>query len=113
MSLLLPLLAIIGVLGVGRFLLRSAFALVKQLLESYVARTVADARAKRGDLTGLHESSELRRQQRPLKLRRWSEFLGLLALILIPPLTPYMLMVYATYIVFWIPSLHSRGKLAP
>ena len=110
MNILLPLLAVVGVLGVGRFLLRSALQLVKHTVEGYVVRTVADAQAQRGDLTALTEANQVRRQQQRLRYRRWGEFLGLLALILVPPLTTYMLMIYATYVVFWIPSLRARKR---
>ena len=109
-SILLPLLAVVGVLAVGRFLVRSALGLARHTLEGYVLKTVADAQAQRGDLTALNEAKQLRRQQQTLRFRRWGEFLGLLALILVPPLTAYMLMIYAVYNVFWIPSLRSRAS---
>ena len=107
MRMLLTLLAVIGALGVLRLLTRSAFALARQKLESYVLRTVAQTRAQAGDLTALNEANELARQHQRLRRRLWGEFLGLVALLLVPTVTPYMLHIYTVYNAFWLLPLRT------
>ena len=110
MSILLPLLAIAGVLGVGRFLLKAAFAVARNKLEHYVTSTVATTRAQQGDLTALTEAREGLKAQQRRHYRAKFEMVGLAALLLVPALTPYTLMTYAFYNVFWIPALHARVR---
>ena len=103
------ILAVAGFIAVARRLLRSLLRALTRTADVVIAREHAATRAQRGDLTGLQEATNARSAA---KRRRYVE-LGLLSvwagLLLVPPLTPWPYLLYASYSLLWLlPRRKSR-----
>ena len=96
------LLAAAGVIAVVLRLLRALFASLHGGVEAFLAKDVADTRARRGDLTGLDDArlaADVARRRRLLALGAASLWLGLL---LVPTLTPWPAPLSAVYSLLWL-----------
>jgi hypothetical protein len=96
---------LLSVAGFAAVALRAASALLNALrggVESFLARDLAAVRARRGDLTGLQEAAELRGMARRHRLLALTAFSMWVALLVVPPLTPWPELLYATYSLLWL-----------
>jgi hypothetical protein len=96
------LLAAAGVIAVMLRLLRAFFAALRGGVDTFLAHDVADTRAQRGDLTGVDDArgaARLARRRRLLALGTASVWIGLLV---VPTLTPWPALLYASYSLLWL-----------
>jgi len=100
-----PLLLFLAVLGVGAILLRLMGALLGlglTAVEASAASSLAEASARRGDLTGMMERKEagLALRRRRLRAAGWvAVYLGLLV---VPPIADVARFVYAAAAGLWL-----------
>jgi len=102
MSTGIMLLAIAGAIAVVLRLVRALFIALRGGVDAFLASDVADARAQRGDLTGIEDAREAgrsARRRRMLALGAASVWLGLLVF---PTLTPWPQLLYACYALLWL-----------
>ncbi|HSK19073.1 MAG TPA: hypothetical protein VK912_08030 [Longimicrobiales bacterium] len=102
MSTAIMLLAVAGVIAVLLRLLRSLFATLRGGVDVFLAHDVADTRAQRGDLTGVDDAkaaAAVARRRRLFALGTASLWIGLL---IVPMLTPWPSLLYATYSLLWL-----------
>lgn len=111
MSLLVVVLAVIGFVAVALRVVLAILGLLRRGVDRYLADSVADVRARRGDLTGMDEA---RVEEQGARRALFSAFaiLSFWALLLIAPaLTPWPRTIYAAYSVFWLlPSGFARVR---
>jgi hypothetical protein len=110
MTFLLNLLAFFGVLAILGGCIRSALRLLRGGVESYVAGAVANARAGRGDLSGLNAAREWSAASRAAK--RWfaAHALGWLGLLIVPLFTPWTAEIYAASALLWLRPRRRRPE---
>jgi hypothetical protein len=111
MSTAIMLLAAAGVIAVVLRLLRALFASLRGGVDAFLASDVAETRAQRGDLTGLDDArvaAVIARRRRFVALGTASMWVGLL---IVPTLTPWPSLLYATYSLLWL--LPRRTRHAP
>jgi hypothetical protein len=104
----LTLLSILGVLAVALRLGRSLLRAIGRSAEGVAAGQAVDARAQRGDLTGMAEATEWRRLA---ARRRWRALTtsGMWAALLVgPAYTSWTLPIYAAYALLWVWDLIAR-----
>ena len=100
-----PLLYILAFAGVSALLLRIAralFVLLHRSGQAWLAGEVANRRQEHGDLTGLSEFAE---RERTARIARRNAAVGLvfwLALLLVPPFTPWTIRIYAACALLWL-----------
>jgi hypothetical protein len=101
MDSVLLVLSIVGIAAVLRHILSASSLLLRRGLDAYLAGQIAGVRANRGDLTGLSDAEGARAEAR--RLRRRAVFLMALwiALLVVPPLTPWPELLYASYTILW------------
>jgi hypothetical protein len=101
MDIVLLILAIGGIAAVLRHILTASSKLLRRGLDAYLAGQIADVRANRGDLTGLSDAQDARVRAR--RLRRGALFMMAVwvALLVVPPLTPWPELLYASYTILW------------
>jgi len=101
MSTVLFVLAVFGVLGLLRQVGVAGFGLLRRGVEVYLTSGVEETHARRGDITALREAEGARQ----LAWRaRWVAGLRLgfaVALLVIPPLTPWPRLLYAASSILW------------
>jgi hypothetical protein len=96
---------LLSVTGFAAVALRAAAALLNALrggAESFLARDLAEIRARRGDLSGLQEATELRKVARQRRMVALGAFSMWVVLLMVPPLTPWPELLYATYSLLWL-----------
>jgi hypothetical protein len=96
---------LLSVVGFAAVALRAASALLNVFrggVESFLARDLAGIRARRGDLTGLQEAAELRGVARRHRMVALGAFSMWVVLLVVPPLTPWPELLYATYSLLWL-----------
>jgi hypothetical protein len=96
---------ILAVAGVAAVLVRagsSAFRALRGGVDAFLARDAADARAQRGDLTGLADAAEVRAAARRRRMFFLAAFGFWLGLLVVPPLTPWPRFLYAVYSLLWL-----------
>lgn len=108
---ILKLVALFGILALVRRIARATVPVARGAIEGYLLRTVAQTQAQRGDLTGILEARERRAVQRPARLRAWGILLGWLALLVVPPFTQFVLMIYAVCALLWLVPHHRRARV--
>lgn len=105
------ILAVAGVLAVLLRAARALFALLRGGADAVIAREVAAARLRRGDITGLQDATAARAEAR----RRRYSALGVLfiwaGLLVVPALTPWPAALYASYSLLWL--LPRRTRIFP
>jgi hypothetical protein len=101
MSTVLLILAAFGVLGLVRQAAVAGFGLLRRGVEVYLTSGVEETHARRGDITALREAEGARQLAR--RARRIAGLrLGLaVALLVIPPLTPWPRLLYAASAILW------------
>jgi hypothetical protein len=107
------LLAVAGVIAVALRLFRSLFMSLRGGVDAFIARDMADVRARRGDLTGVDDaraSAALARRRRMIAFGTASVWLGLL---IVPTLTPWPTLLYAGYSVLWLIPRGARRAPQP
>ncbi len=105
---LLVLLSVAGVMAVlirlGRALLRAA----GRSAEHVAAGQALDARAQRGDLTGMAEASQWRKAAGRRRLRAVTTAGVWLALLAVPAYTSWTRVIYASYALLWVVDVAAR-----
>jgi hypothetical protein len=98
----LQLLAIAGFAAVA---LRAVIALLASLrrgIDVFLARDLADTRRQRGDLTGVTDAAAARAAASRRRFLALGFFFLWAGLLVIPPLTPWPMMLYGSYCVLWL-----------
>jgi hypothetical protein len=108
MRFVLALLAIAGFAAVVRQLAVAALRALRGGLNAFLLSEVANTRAQRGDVTGLVEARETKRNLRGARLRELAALLLWLAALVVPPLTRWPLHIYAAYSALWLLALIRR-----
>ncbi|MBX6363649.1 MAG: hypothetical protein IRZ00_07260 [Gemmatimonadetes bacterium] len=111
MSPLLTFLAVVGGAAVAWRALRALLRIARFAVDRVVAGETAEARAQRGDLTGMAEASEWKREAGRLRRRAFATFAFWVVLLLAPPLTPWGALLYAAYAPLWLVHLTPFGRL--
>jgi hypothetical protein len=102
MNIVIALLAAAGIAAVVLRALSALFRALRGGVDSFLARDLAEVRARRGDLTGVSDAAEQRRaahRYRMFALLSAAVWIGLLA---VPPLTPWPAFLYAVYALLWL-----------
>lgn len=102
----LMILAVIGFAALVWQFAQAGFAVVRRILEAFVAREYATLRAREGDLTGLAEAE---RRAATARGARWGAIGRLVlwgGLLAAPVFTPWMLEIYAACSLLWL--VHAR-----
>jgi hypothetical protein len=108
----LVILAVLGFVAALLRLLRAAFGALRHGVDEYVAREAAEARARRGDLTGMAEAQTLNRGARRARIRALAFAAFWLVLLVAPPFTPWARELYAACSLLWLFPL-ARPALRP
>lgn len=106
----LLLLAFLGFAAVVVRCVRTALDAVRQGVDAFLARDVAETRARRGDITGWEEAEGWAIRARRARHRAVAGTIFWLVLLVAPPLllrSPVPL--YAGYSVFWLLRGHGNG----
>jgi hypothetical protein len=109
MNALIVLLAVVGVLAVSRRLLGSVFRLLGRGVDAFLAEEATTLTARRGDLTGLHEAESRGRAARRARLRAGLDLTLWVALLAVPPFTPWPALLYAAYAPLWLGHARLRS----
>ncbi len=104
----LTVLAVLAFLAVLLRLARSLLRAIGRSAERVVAGQALDARAQRGDLTGMAEAGEWRRAAGQKRIRAFTTVALWAALLVVPPYTSWTRIVYAAYSLLWVASLITR-----
>jgi hypothetical protein len=102
---------LLAVAGFAAVALRAGLALFGALrggVDAFLARDLAEVRARRGDLTGLEEAAGARSVARRRRLLALSIFTMWVGLLVVPSLTPWPLFLYASYSLLWLVPRRSR-----
>jgi hypothetical protein len=113
MNTAVQLLAIAGFAAAALRAGSALFAALRSGADSFLARELAATRGQRGDLTGVADASALRavaRRRRMLALGVFSVWAGLL---LVPTLTPWPVLLYASYSLLWLVPRRGRRPRDP
>jgi hypothetical protein len=109
----LVILAVLGFVAALVRLLRAALGALRHGVDEYVAREAAEARARRGDLTGMAEAQTWNRGARRARIRALALVALWLALLIAPAFTPWARELYAACSLLWLfprvrPALRPR-----
>jgi hypothetical protein len=109
MRLLGLVLAAFGAFAVGLRVMRALFRLLFRGVDAFLAGSVEEVRAQRGDLSGMHDARHQAMLARRRRLRAAASLCLWTALLVVPPLTPWPLPMYAAYSLLWLlPSPRAR-----
>ncbi len=112
MRALLLLLAVLGVLALLRRMAGALFLLLGRAAEGVVARQSLEARAQRGDLTGVAEASAWRQQSRRRRRLALLTSGAWAALLVAPVFTSWTLVIYSACSLLWVlPPIRRRADL--
>jgi len=109
-----PLVYLLAALGISAVLLRAgraAFLLLWRGVDAYMTGETRQVRARRGDITGMADAARahaVARRRRAGAIARLAFWIALLA---VPPFTPWTAALYATYAALWL--LPRRPLLRP
>jgi hypothetical protein len=98
-------LTILAAAGIAAVILRSGASLLRTLhggADAFFARDLADARAQRGDLSGMEDAAVARSKARRRRMFALGAFGFWLGLLMVPPLTPWPRFLYAVYSLLWL-----------
>lgn len=104
------ILAILGGLAVAGRAARALFRLLQRGADAFLAGETEEVRARRGDLTGMTDARQHASLAKRERLRAAGALCLWTALLLVPPLTPWPLPMYAAYSLLWLlprPGLHT------
>jgi hypothetical protein len=100
-----PVLYILAFAGVSALLLRigrALFVLLHRAGQAWLAGEAASRRHEHGDITGLVEAAERERMARLGRRIATTELILWLALLIVPPFTPWTREIYAACALLWI-----------
>jgi hypothetical protein len=100
------LLAVLGVAAVLLRLVRAALWALRGGVDAFLAGDVAETRAQRGDLTGLADAEAEREVARRRRMIAAGSLFLWGGLLIVPPLTPWPAMLYASYSLLWLLPHH-------
>ena len=107
-------LQILAIAGFAAVALRAVIALLASLrrgVDVFLARDLADTRRQRGDITGVTDAAEARAAASRRRFLALSFFFLWAGLLIIPSLTPWPTILYASYCVLWLlPRRRSPGR---
>lgn len=111
MEFLLVVMAVFGFLGAARLAGRALFRLLTRGAETFITSEVRQTHARRGDITALQASDAAYAVARRRRLEATALFAGSVALLAIPPFTPWTAVLYACYLPLWFarPRSHRKG----
>jgi hypothetical protein len=89
-------------------LLRALVRAVGRSAEHVAAGQALDARAQRGDLTGMAEASEWRKAAGRRRVRAVTTAGVWLALLIVPAYTAWTRVIYACYAALWLVDVLAR-----
>jgi hypothetical protein len=112
MSLILGILAALGVLALLAATFRASLRLLRGGVETFIAGEIANVRAGRGDLSGLDAAREWRASSRAARRLYAGQALGWLVLLIAPMFTPWTTEVYAACAALWLVPRRRRGRPA-
>ncbi len=109
----LIILAVLGFIAVLVRLVRAAFGALRHSVDTFLAREAVEARARRGDLTGMAEAQNWNRGARRARIRSFVIVALWLAGLIAPAFTPWARELYAAYSLLWLfarprPALRPR-----
>jgi hypothetical protein len=110
METLLRVAAVLGVLVALSQVGRTGWRLLRGGVELLVAGEMARTRARRGDLTGMEEAEREMHSARRVRIRAGGELAGWVALLAVPPFTPWTLHIWAAVALFWIVFRLAAGE---
>ncbi|CAN5710601.1 hypothetical protein BH23GEM10_BH23GEM10_11500 [soil metagenome] len=96
---------LVAVAGFAAVALRAVGALllvVRFAVDAFLARDLADARARRGDLTGVSDAAGARALARRRRLAAVGALCTWGSLLIVPPLTSWPTLLYASYSLLWL-----------
>ena len=102
MEFLLLILAVFGFFGAVRLAGRSLLRLVTRGAETFITSGVLQTHARRGDITALQASETAYADARRRRLGATATFAASVALLAIPPFTPWTTTLYACYVPLWL-----------
>lgn len=95
------LLAVLGGIAVARRAAASLLRLAHRGVDAFVAGEIEEVRARRGDLTGLQDAQQDVRHARGARQRAAAALCLWAGLLVVPPLTPWPIPMYAAYSLLW------------
>lgn len=98
----LLLLSIAGAAAVALRVLASVIRAFRGGLEAWVARDIADTRRHRGDITGSQDALTSRAAAHRRRMFALGIALMWVLLLVVPPLTPWPRLLYASYSLLWL-----------
>lgn len=119
LDLLIAFLAVLGVIAITLRLIGSLLGFGLTAVEASASRTLAEASARRGDLTGMMERREAAVALRRRRLRAVARLSLWLGLLIVPPVLGVGRIVYAVASVLWLMRLPrvrvqvARGRSEP
>jgi len=102
MDFLLLLLAILGFLAVLRLSAVAGLRALGRGVEAFLAREVSEAHARRGDITALQAARITRTKTSRARLYAVLRLALTVALLVVPALSPWPRLIYATYAPLWL-----------
>jgi hypothetical protein len=111
MDFLVVVLAVFGFMGALRLAGRSLLRLLTRGAETFITSEVRQTHERRGDITALQASDEAYATARRKRFQATALFAGSVALLAVPPFTPWTALLYACYLPLWFlrPRLRVGG----
>jgi len=106
----LIILAVLGFVAALVRFIRAAFGALRHGVDAYLAGEAVEARARRGDLTGMAEAQTWRRGAGRARVRAFAIAALWLAVLVAPAFTPWTRELYAACSLLW---LFARPRLTP
>lgn len=96
------LVAVAGFAAVALRAMKALLYVARFAAEAFLARNLADTRAQRGDLTGVADAAQARVVARRRRLAAVGSLLVWGCLLIVPPLTSFPALLYASYSLLWL-----------
>lgn len=112
MEFLVVVLAVFGFMGALRLAGRSLLRLLTRGAETFITSEVRQTHARRGDITALEASDAAYSVAKRRRFQATALFAGSVALLAVPPFTPWTALLYACYLPLWFvrPRLRPGGS---
>jgi len=102
MRFILLVFAFLGFVGALRLAGRALLRLLARGVEAFIASEASRTHARRGDITALQAADEMRAATRRNRVQALAIFAGSVALLAVPPFTPWTAVLYACYLPLWL-----------
>jgi hypothetical protein len=111
MEFMVIVLAVFGFMGALRLAGRTLLRLLTRGAETFITSEVRQTHVRRGDITALQASDAAYAQARRNRRRATALVAGSVALLAVPPFTPWTALLYACYLPLWFvrPRLRVGG----